>query len=178
MVGCGHLVFVLGFVCISNILSVVPANINICLAAINVCAGLYSLSKICIYLFLAERLHVITTKGPRHKNKLYMTSAFLLILFIVVALLFFVFPVAVMRGSNCHIGVRKHTGILMVAYDTFFGLFQVGTFAFTLNRLTTTGPNNDPHANAVIREALKVAVFGSAVAFMLSFLNILSLPAR
>lgn len=168
------------FACIASLLSLVPADEDICLAAVVLCATLYGATKFVVYLFLVERLHLIATssKGPRHKNPVYIVSLFLLLPFLAIVVLLVVYRVDDVKDGMCHIGLLREGAIPLVTYDTFFGLFQTTLFASIMYRyIYSTGRNNDTQT-AILRKALKVAFLGSFVAFLISSLNIFTLVVK
>jgi len=162
------------FAALASLLSSLPPDPNICSGAIFLCAGLYGAAKFCVYLFLMERLHLIATKGPRHKSPVYLVSCLLLIPFFVIVVLLMIYRVGNLNADGCQIGIRREGAIPLVVYDTAFGLYQMALFASIMFRyITRTAPNHDAQT-ALLRKALKVAFIGSSVAFMLSFFNILT----
>jgi hypothetical protein len=154
-----------------SLLASVPSTEKICLSAIYLCVSLYAGSKCLIYLFFIERLHLIARKGPRIKDPVYLVSVVMLTPFFGVTVLMMMFREAQLDHMGCHIGLSAEAALPLVVYDTFFGLYQCLMFAGTIFRHIRAGSDAQ---NILLRQALKIALLGSAAAFMLSFLNVLT----
>ena len=112
--------------------------INIVRAAIFMCIFFYFTTKVCfrlpvliskviIYLFLIERVHIVRggKRASRFKNKVYLINVAGLLPYGVIAVLAIVFRVNDLDDSGrCLIGVERRTSILVLVYDLFINVFQ------------------------------------------------------
>ncbi|KAF9213633.1 hypothetical protein BGZ59_005090, partial [Podila verticillata] len=125
-------------------------NIISCTISVFSCIILYAFSKILIYLFLAERVHVVTSIGvSRWNSKLYKLNLGL--------------------EGHCKIGLEKQAAIPLIAYDIFISSWL--TFLFVRSLMSSTSMLQGP-SKSKLREVARRTMIGSAVALILSSANI------
>ncbi|TPX36149.1 hypothetical protein SmJEL517_g01411 [Synchytrium microbalum] len=97
------------------------------------CVILYAGSKVIMYLFLVEKLHIVTSLRTRFEDPLWKMNMVLITPFLGIALLGFFFtghqfnedemnPLALAVG-NCEIWYGREFTVPFVAYDVFYSIY-------------------------------------------------------
>ncbi|KAG8867391.1 hypothetical protein FRC20_005884 [Serendipita sp. 405] len=143
-------------------------NIGACLSGIYLCIFFYASSKIIIYIFLAEKVHVVWSAGKsirRLKSRVWLVCCFVLIGYLVVFVLMLIARIGYFREDHtCVIGLRKIATIPLLTYDIFLNIFLTGLFVWPLyyRRLS----------NAKLRSLATRTCIAAAAALCTSVINI------
>ncbi|KAK1992447.1 hypothetical protein LX36DRAFT_296906 [Colletotrichum falcatum] len=127
----------------------VNTSIRICDGAILLCLVCYVTTKLLIYMFLAEKAHIIRgTMRPRLRSKLYIFNSFIMLgIYAVIAILNFVFRITRIDGGQCYIGMQKVSMIPLISFDAVVNIYLTILFLIPLQSLysfkhcTETPPN-------------------------------------
>ncbi|KAG8935387.1 hypothetical protein FRC02_008192 [Tulasnella sp. 418] len=118
-------------------------NLTTCSLAIWSCIFLYISSKLLIYLFLIEKVHIVWTphatskRTSRLKSPVYQVCMLALVPFIAVLGLALWGRVAqLMQDRSCVIGLTKISSLSLLCYDLFMTIFLTGMFVWPLWRAT------------------------------------------
>ncbi|KAG0331023.1 hypothetical protein BG000_011281 [Podila horticola] len=146
-------------------------NMISCEISVFSCIILYALSKIFIYLFLAERVHVVTSIGvTRWNSNLYKLNLGLVSPYLGILALAIIYRVAVVQDNgHCKIGLKKEAAIPLIAYDIFISSWL--TFLFVRSLISSTSLLQGP-SKSKLREVARRTMIGSATALVLSSANI------
>ncbi|OHF00410.1 hypothetical protein CORC01_04391 [Colletotrichum orchidophilum] len=126
-------------------------NVQICDGAILLCLVCYLSTKVLIYLFLVEKAHIIrgATK-PRLQSKLYLFNSFgMLGVYVVIAILNFIFRITRIDDGQCYIGMQKVSMIPLISFDAVVNVYLTILFLIPLKRLYSF--KNFPKTTANIR---------------------------
>ncbi|KAG0026109.1 hypothetical protein BGZ82_009630, partial [Podila clonocystis] len=145
-------------------------NMISCEISVFSCIILYALSKIFIYLFLAERVHVVTSIGiTRWNSKLYKLNLGLVSPYLGILALAIIYRVAEIENGHCKIGLKKEAAIPLIGYDIFISSWL--TFLFVRSLMSSTSMLQGP-SKSKLREVARRTMIGSAIALVLSSANI------
>ncbi|KAG0365028.1 hypothetical protein BGZ54_006937 [Gamsiella multidivaricata] len=164
-----------GFTTIAAILtSTNVGNITSCTISIFVCLSLYAMSKIIIYLFLIEKVHVVSSVATLRKDTLlYRTNILLLTPYSVILILMILNRVAVINEEEyCYIGLKPTASITLILYDIFISSWLTILFIRPLmsSNSTLQGPSKGK-----LRQVARRTLIGSIVALILSSANVFTL---
>ncbi|KAJ7289525.1 hypothetical protein C8J57DRAFT_1213856 [Mycena rebaudengoi] len=115
-----------------------------CTAGIFLCIVFYATSKIFIYLFLTEKVHIVWSNGRRLRSPVYLTCVVTLCLYSVVAVVLILGRIAHFRQGDgaCIIGVKPVASITLLSYDLFINVFLTTLFLWPLWRLPSISSSN------------------------------------
>ncbi|KAF9337460.1 hypothetical protein BG006_004694 [Podila minutissima] len=135
------------------------------------CIILYALSKIFIYLFLAERVHIVTSIGlMRGNSKLYKFNLGLISPYLCILNLAIIYRVAIVQDNgHCNIGLKQEAAIPLIGYDVFISSWL--TFQF-VRALMSSNSMLQGLSKSKLREVARSTMIGSAIALFLSSANI------
>ncbi|KAM0661723.1 hypothetical protein ACHAPH_002336 [Verticillium nonalfalfae] len=90
-----------------------------------------------IYLFLVERAHVVRgTKKSRFKSKMYLVNSFgMLGVYVVIAILNFIFRITRLENGLCVIGMQKVSMIPLISFDAVVNIYLTILFLIPLKNL-------------------------------------------
>ncbi|KAG0043689.1 hypothetical protein BGZ83_011131 [Gryganskiella cystojenkinii] len=139
------------------------------------CIILYALSKIIIYLFLMEKVYVVTAVGSTRRDfRLYKINLVLLLPYFGILALMIIFRVAKIDDSTgqCHIGLLKPASLPLILYDICLSCWLTGLFIHPLMSSTSLlqGPSKGKLRNVARRTLL-----GCIIALILSSANVFTL---
>ncbi|KAG0203745.1 hypothetical protein BGX28_004093 [Mortierella sp. GBA30] len=164
-----------GFTTIAAVLtSTNPGNIVSCTISIFVCLSLYAMSKIIIYLFLIEKVYVVSSVTTMRKDTtLYRINILLLTPYSVILCLMVLNRVAVLNDEeNCYIGLKPTASITLILYDIFISSWL--TLLFIRPLMSTTSVLQGP-SKGKLRQVARRTLIGSIVALILSSANVFTL---
>ncbi|KAF7370539.1 hypothetical protein MSAN_00686000 [Mycena sanguinolenta] len=145
-------------------------NDSVCSAGIYLCIVFYSSSKLCIYAFLIEKVHVVWAIGEKRlRSPVYIICAITVGLYAgVIALLFFGRVSQFRIGDNvCVIGLKAIASIPLLSYDLYINVLLTGLFLWPLLRSNLSTPR-------LKRVAIRT-LLSSGVALTTSTVNIVVL---
>ncbi|KAG0295798.1 hypothetical protein BGZ98_001225 [Dissophora globulifera] len=138
------------------------------------CIVLYALSKIVIYLFLMEKVYVVTAVGMTRKDfLLYRINMVLMTPYLGVVALMIIFRVAELDADGrCYIGLLKPAALPLILYDMFLSCWLTLLFIRPLisSRSLLQGPSKGK-----LRYVARRTLVGAIVALILSSANIFTL---
>ncbi|KAK6008603.1 hypothetical protein QM012_000506 [Aureobasidium pullulans] len=113
---------------------------GICDGAILLCLLCYMTTKIMIYYFLVEKVHIIrTTNLSRMKSKLWLFNFFGVICpYVVLVILNFVFRIAYINEKGvCVIGMKRRALVPLITFDVVLNVYLTSLFLHPLRLLFT-----------------------------------------
>ncbi|KAF9962357.1 hypothetical protein BGZ65_009299 [Modicella reniformis] len=164
-----------GFTTIAAVLSSTNnGNIISCTISIFVCLSLYAASKIIIYLFLIEKVHVVSAVTSRRKDSLlYRINILLLTPYTFILILMIFNRVAeVKEEGKCYIGLKPTASITLILYDIFISAWL--TILFIRPLMSTTSALQGP-SKGKLRQVARRTLIGSIIALILSSANVFTL---
>ncbi|KAF8933899.1 hypothetical protein BGZ47_010598 [Haplosporangium gracile] len=150
-------------------------NQTSCTLSILVCIVLYASSKVVIYLFLTERVYVVTAVGvTRWNSRMYKFNLALVSPYLGIFVLAMYFRVAEIQSEDghCMIGLKSAASIPLILYDTFICSWLTGLFVRAL--LSSTSMLQGP-TKSRLRDVARRTFIGSVFALLLSSANVASL---
>ncbi|KAF9187826.1 hypothetical protein BGZ51_000998 [Haplosporangium sp. Z 767] len=149
-------------------------NLLSCQLSIFTCIVLYASSKVIIYLFLAERVYVVTAVGvTRWNSKLYKFNLFLVTPYGIVFILAIIYRVAKLtRSGECQIGLLRPAAVPFIVYDILISSWLTAVFIHSLMSSTSMLQGPTKHK---LREVARRTLLGSLIALVLSCANISTL---
>ncbi|KAG0280898.1 hypothetical protein BGZ95_008069 [Linnemannia exigua] len=164
-----------GFTTIAAVLtSTNYGNITSCTLSIFVCLSLYAMSKIIIYLFLIEKVYVVSSVTTlRRDTTLYRVNILLLTPYTIILVLMILNRVAVLDvNDQCFIGLKPLASITLILYDIFISSWL--TILFIRPLMSTTSVLQGP-SKGKLRQVARRTLIGSIVALILSSANVFTL---
>ncbi|KEQ72318.1 hypothetical protein M436DRAFT_27196, partial [Aureobasidium namibiae CBS 147.97] len=110
---------------------------GICDGAILLCLASYMTTKIMIYYFLVEKVHIIrTTNTSRMKSKLWLFNFFGVICpYVVLVVLNFVFRIAYLNEKGvCVIGMKRLALVPLITFDIILNVYLTSLFLHPLRQ--------------------------------------------
>ncbi|KAK3825605.1 MAG: hypothetical protein J3Q66DRAFT_328134 [Benniella sp.] len=151
-------------------------NLLSCQLTILSCIVLYAFSKVIIYLFLMEKVYVVTAVGVTRANFfLYKVNMLLLTPYIGVVTLMVLYRNAVIEaneGGKCYIGLFRPGAIPLILYDIVVSIWL--TFLFLKPLMSSSSLLQGP-SKGKLRDVARRTLLGSLIALLLSSANIFSL---
>ncbi|KAG0196416.1 hypothetical protein BGX28_010179 [Mortierella sp. GBA30] len=149
-------------------------NIVSCTISIFVCLSLYAASKIIIYLFLIEKVYVVSSVSSTRKDTmLYRVNILLLTPYTIILCLMVLSRVAVIdEADECFIGLKPMASVTLIIYDIFISLWL--TFLFIRPLMSTTSILQGP-SKGKLRQVARRTLIGSVIALILSSGNVFTL---
>ncbi|KAF9940852.1 hypothetical protein BGZ75_004568 [Mortierella antarctica] len=149
-------------------------NLLSCELSILSCIALYALSKIIIYLFLAEKVYVVTAVGVTRSNFfLYKVNMILMTPYIGVITCMVLFRVAKLEEEGkCYIGLLRQGALPLILYDIVMSCWL--TFLFLRPLMSSSSFLQGP-SKGKLRDVARRTLLGSIIALLLSSANIFTL---
>ncbi|KAG0250877.1 hypothetical protein BG011_008004 [Mortierella polycephala] len=149
-------------------------NIVSCTLSIFVCLSLYAASKIIIYMFLIEKVYVVSSVTTTRKDTmLYRINILLLTPYTIILVLMVLNRVAVLdENDQCFIGLRPLASITLILYDIFISSWL--TILFIRPLMSTTSVLQGP-SKGKLRQVARRTLIGSVIAMILSSSNVFTL---
>ncbi|KAG0266540.1 hypothetical protein BG011_002030 [Mortierella polycephala] len=149
-------------------------NIVSCTISIFVCLSLYAMSKIIIYLFLIEKVFVVSSVTTTRKDTmLYRVNILLLTPYTIILALMVLNRVAVLNeNDDCYIGLKPAASITLILYDIFISSWL--TILFIRPLMSTTSVLQGP-SKGKLRQVARRTLIGSVIALVLSSANVFTL---
>ncbi|KAF9912698.1 hypothetical protein EC991_009434 [Linnemannia zychae] len=151
-------------------------NIVSCVMSIYTCVALYAGSKVIIYLFLMEKVYVVTAVGSTRRDFfLYKVNLALLLPYTVVISLMIAYQNSELRpeeGGKCYIGLGPQAAYPLILYDIFVSCWL--TFLFIRPLMSSTSLLQGP-SKGKLRDVARRTLLGCVISLILSTGNISSL---
>ncbi|KAK5814667.1 hypothetical protein F5H01DRAFT_394195 [Linnemannia elongata] len=149
-------------------------NMVSCVISIYTCIALYAGSKIIIYLFLMEKVYVVTAVGLTRSNFwLYKVNLILMCPYLVIVALMIIFRVhKINPNGECHIGLLRPAALPLILYDMFLSAWLTVLFIRPLvsSKSMLQGPSKGR-----LRDVARRTLVGALMALLLSSANIFTL---
>ncbi|KAG0224921.1 hypothetical protein BGX31_007822, partial [Mortierella sp. GBA43] len=149
-------------------------NVVSCTMSIYSCILLYAFSKIIIYLFLMEKVYVVTGVGLTRKSfQLYKVNLGLMVPFIGIVVLMIYYRIAAVNDDGeCRIGLPLVASLPLILYDMFLSSWLTLLFIRPLmdSRSMLQGPSKGR-----LRQVARRTFIGAVIALLLSAANIFTL---
>ncbi|KAI8601613.1 hypothetical protein EDD21DRAFT_304883 [Dissophora ornata] len=149
-------------------------NIVSCTISVYSCIVLYACSKIIIYLFLMEKVYVVTAVGATRANfMLYRINLSLLIPYVGIFALMIYYRVSKLEDDGrCEIGLLPPASVTLILYDIFISSWL--TVLFIRPLLSSTSLLQGP-SKGKLRDMARRTLVGSLVSLMSSTINVFTL---
>ncbi|OJD34194.1 ring finger domain protein [Diplodia corticola] len=108
-----------------------------CEGAILICLILYMVSKLCIYLFLVERAHIVrASRIPRMKDRLYLVNTFgMLFPFTAIFIINVYYRSSYINNDGvCMLGIDRRALIPLISFDVAVNAYLTVLFLVPLHR--------------------------------------------
>ncbi|KAF9978448.1 hypothetical protein BGZ73_002344 [Actinomortierella ambigua] len=150
------------------------SNFISCAMSIYSCIILYAVSKVIIYLFLMEKVYVVTAVGTTRSNfMLYRINLLLLVPYAGILALMIIFRVHEIRDNgHCMIGLQKPASLTLILYDIFISSWL--TLLFIRPLMSSTSLLQGP-SKGKLRDVARRTLLGSIIALVLSSANVFTL---
>ncbi|KAF9912700.1 hypothetical protein EC991_009436 [Linnemannia zychae] len=149
-------------------------NMVSCVISIYTCIALYAGSKIIIYLFLMEKVYVVTAVGlTRSDFWMYKVNLLLMTPYLIIVILMVVFRVHNLRDDGrCYIGLLRPAALPLILYDMFLSFWLTALFIRPLvsSKSMLQGPSKGR-----LRDVARRTLIGALMALLLSSANIFTL---
>ncbi|TCD62027.1 hypothetical protein EIP91_007545 [Steccherinum ochraceum] len=114
-------------------------NLAVCTAAVFSCIGFYATSKLFIFLYLAEKVHIVwspTQSKSRIKSPVYILCMVMVMAYISIGLHCIWERTAYLRDDDgvCMIGLRTVGSLLLLSFDIFINVVLLLMFLYPLIR--------------------------------------------
>ncbi|KAF9938406.1 hypothetical protein BGZ65_012913 [Modicella reniformis] len=145
-----------------------------CTLAVYSCIVLYALSKILIYLFLMEKVYVVTAVGTTRSNfMLYRINLALLMPYFGIFSLMIIYRVSeVQEDGACYIGLLPPASVTLILYDIFISSWL--TVLFIRPLMSSTSLLQGP-SKGKLRIVARRTLMGSIISLFLSTANVITL---
>ncbi|KAF9955705.1 hypothetical protein BGZ70_010139 [Mortierella alpina] len=150
-------------------------NIVSCTLSVYSCIVLYAISKVIIYLFLMEKVYVVTAIGSTRKDfKLYKVNMILMLPYLGIFALMIIFRVSEVDDATgqCFIGLLKPAALPLILYDIFLSCWLTALFIRPL--MSSTSQLQGP-SKGKLRDVARRTLLGCIIALVLSSANVFTL---
>ncbi|KAG9668621.1 hypothetical protein KCU95_g15988, partial [Aureobasidium melanogenum] len=144
---------------------------GICDGAILLCLLCYMTTKIMIYYFLVEKVHIIrTTNTARRKSKLWLFNFFGVICpYVVLVILNFVFRIAYINEKGvCVIGMKRRALVPLITFDVVLNVYLTSLFLHPLRQCYSFKQGK----NSLMRTLVLRTFVGSCATLLMSVVNL------
>ncbi|KAG6865970.1 hypothetical protein C0991_009972 [Blastosporella zonata] len=111
-------------------------NSVLCQAGIFLCIAFYATSKLLIYAFLGEKVHIVwspTAGRPRFKSPVYIVCFVTVSLYVAIIVLLLIGRNHFFRADDaCVIGLKPYASIPLLTYDLYVAFFTTSHPVFTV----------------------------------------------
>lgn len=164
-------------VCSTAVLQVWGLNSSqsTCHIAIILCFLFYFSTKMSIYLFLVEKVHIVRSyRQPRLKSKLYCFNTFgLLSVYIVIGALDIIKNFnKIDENGVCNVVVQKVNVILIISYDAVINIYLTALFITPIKGSHSFNHNLNTRTHARLREVAWRSFIGSCATLISSLINL------
>ncbi|KAI0339829.1 hypothetical protein BDW22DRAFT_1335278, partial [Trametopsis cervina] len=119
-------------------------NARTCAAGVHASVILYGFSKVFIYVFLAEKVHVVwapSTGRPRHASPVYLTCMALVAIYIVIISNLLVMSRSGLNNkAQCIVGMQTAGTYMLLGVDIFISVTLTSLFIWPLWRHNFRSP--------------------------------------
>ncbi|KAF9425988.1 hypothetical protein BGZ94_007034 [Podila epigama] len=145
-----------------------------CVMSVYSCIILYAFSKIIIYMFLMEKVYVVTAVGTTRSNfMLYRINLMLLVPYLGIFALMIIFRVSKLKDDGtCLIGLLPPASVTLILYDIFISSWL--TLLFIRPLMSSTSLLQGP-SKGKLRDVARRTLMGSIIALILSTANVFTL---
>ncbi|KAF9175545.1 hypothetical protein BGX21_003018 [Mortierella sp. AD011] len=145
-----------------------------CDLSIFFCISLYASSKILIYLFLMERVHVVTAIGvTRWNSKLFRFNILLLTPYFGIIVIGILYRVSkIYPDGKCYIGLEDVVSFPLITYDSLLSIWLTTLFLRVL--ISSTSQLQGP-TKSKLREVARKTLIGSILSLIFSTTNVASI---
>ncbi|KAI8388569.1 uncharacterized protein BYT42DRAFT_560540 [Radiomyces spectabilis] len=150
-------------------------NALACLLSEIACDLFYTSTKIVVYLWLVERVWVVSSaRCDRWQSKSYRFHILLLTPYVIIFTLMFIYHIALIADDGiCYIGLHIYASIPLLIYDLFFNAYMTILFIKPLMRTTKSVGNALKYSR--VRDVTRKTFIASIVSLLVSFANIFAL---
>lgn len=148
-------------------------NVTACSISIFACLFLYAGTKLMLYMFLIEKVHMVNCAfnkfTKRYDSFVYKINIFLLMIpYLGILILMIIYRIALIDDDgNCRIGLHEPSSYPLLIYDTIYRIYLMSLFLYPIYGSLTDSPK--------IMAMAKKNLFGTMISTLFSFGNILSI---
>lgn len=152
-------------------------NFTSCLISILSCDVLYCAAKILIYIWLVEKVYVVSaSRKGRWRSASYRFHMILLSPYIVIFILMLAYHrVKIEEDSTCVIGLEPYATFPLIIYDFIFNLYMTILFIKPLMKMSGNNVVFETKANSRLHDVALRTLIASIVCLIVSFANIFAL---
>ncbi|KAI8602534.1 hypothetical protein EDD21DRAFT_303607 [Dissophora ornata] len=142
--------------------------------SIYACIILYAISKVIIYLFLMEKIYVVTAVGStRSEFMLYKVNLGLMSPYLGILFLMIYYEVSELGEDGiCYIGLQKPAALTLILYDIMLSTWL--TVLFIRPLMSSTSLLQGP-SKGRLRDVARRTLMGCIIALILSSANVFTL---
>ncbi|KAJ7767294.1 hypothetical protein B0H16DRAFT_355271 [Mycena metata] len=143
-----------------------------CSAGIFLCVAFYATSKILIYCYLAERVHIVWDGGVRRRSSpIFLICMGTVLLYLGVVICMVVERIAYFRDGKgvCVIGIKRAASLSLLSFDLYINVLLTSLFLWPILRTRMT--------NAKLKRIATRTLVASLAALTTSTVNIAILTA-
>ncbi|ORZ02841.1 hypothetical protein BCR43DRAFT_449887 [Syncephalastrum racemosum] len=150
-----------------------------CTAGITSCDVFYAGSKVIMYCWLIERVHLVTTvRVARRHSKMYIFNMCLIVPYVFVFVLMLRFRINyITETGECINGLERYASIPLLSYDFLLNSYLTFLFVRPLLRSAygSSASQDGWNRNSRLKRLAQRTLFASVVCLIVSFVNILVL---
>ncbi|KAF9178359.1 hypothetical protein BGZ51_007832 [Haplosporangium sp. Z 767] len=148
-------------------------NPVLCTMSIYVCITLYACSKTIIYLFLMERIYVVTAVSTTRSNfLLYKINLSLLVPYLGIFILMIIYRVSEMGpNGECRIGLLPPASMTLLLYEILISIWL--TILFIRPLMSSASMLQGP-SKGRLRDVARRTLVGSIMSLILSTSNVIT----
>ncbi|KAE9402887.1 hypothetical protein BT96DRAFT_990727 [Gymnopus androsaceus JB14] len=144
-------------------------NAAVCSVAVDICIAFYATSKILVYFYLIERVHIVwaPVEGRSRLRSPVDVICFITVsLYAVVIALLIAGRISFLRSGDdsCVIGLKAMASIPLLAYDLYINVFLTSMFLWPILR--------NGHPNQKVKRVARRALVASLIGLTTSSINI------
>ncbi|ESK93166.1 hypothetical protein Moror_1102 [Moniliophthora roreri MCA 2997] len=124
-------------------------SLVVCATAIYLCAVFYCTSKVFVYLFLLEKVHLVWSPSmgslKKAQSPIYMLGVTTVGLYTVVICVTLIGRVHLLRHDGaCVIGLKTYSSVTLLTYDLYINVFLTALFLWPLfrSKVSVSNPRN------------------------------------
>ncbi|KJZ70545.1 hypothetical protein HIM_10048 [Hirsutella minnesotensis 3608] len=154
----------------------VNSSLSTCEGAILLCLVCYVTTKVAneIHKHLDQKAHVIRgSRKPRLRSKLYIFNSFgMLGIYLVVALLNFIFRIAKIENGVCIIGMKGLAMIPLISFDTIVNVYLTCLFIIPLRKLRSFNQMAHTSSHMRLQRVAFRTLVGAVATLISSIINL------
>ncbi|KAK7436757.1 hypothetical protein VKT23_009813 [Stygiomarasmius scandens] len=149
-------------------------SLSVCMTGVFLCIVFYASTKVLLYLFLIEKVHVVWSTShntPRLRSPIYLIGLGTILLYAAVGIVLIIGRVHYLHEGDgyCYIGLKFYASLTLLSYDIYITFFLTALFLWPLMKSKLTNPR--------IQRVASRTLVSAAVALTMSTINVAVLTA-